>query len=61
MMHLLATHSATWFPWLLDILLKSAVLLALAGMAVLACRRASAAQRHLVWTLAVVGVLLLPV
>lgn len=61
MMHVLALHSATGFPWLLDILLKSAVLLALAGIAVLACWRASAAQRHLIWTLAVIGVLLLPV
>lgn len=61
MMHLITLHSASWFPWLLDILLKSAVLLALAGIAVLACWRASAAQRHLIWTLAVIGVLLLPV
>lgn len=46
--------------WLLDILLKSSVLLALAGLATLACWRASAALRHLVWTLAVIGVLLMP-
>lgn len=58
--HLITLESA-WFPALLDILLKSTVLLALAALAALACRRASAAQRHLVWMLAVIGVLLLPV
>ncbi|MHB9134687.1 MAG: M56 family metallopeptidase [Armatimonadota bacterium] len=56
--HLITLESASW---LLDILLKSAVLLALADITTLACWRASAAQRHLIWTLAVIGVLLLPV
>lgn len=59
--HMLTLESASWFPWLLDMLLKSAVLLVLAGVTALLCWRASAAQRHQIWTLAVVGVLLLPV
>lgn len=54
-------EGASWSPWLLDILLKSTVLLAFAGLASLMCWRASAALRHLIWTLAVIGVLLLPV
>src|SRR5690606_29747889 len=41
--------------------LKAALLLAAAGLAALALRRASAATRHLVWTLAFVAVLLMPV
>ena len=58
--HMLTQESASWFPWLLDILVKSTVLLTITGLAALACWRASAAQRHLIWTLAVIGVLLLP-
>ncbi|MHB9023374.1 MAG: M56 family metallopeptidase [Armatimonadota bacterium] len=61
MLHLIAMQSVFWFPWLLDMLVKSAVLLALVGVASLLCWRASAAQRHLLWTLALAGVLLLPV
>jgi beta-lactamase regulating signal transducer with metallopeptidase domain len=56
----LTATSTAFVPTLLDLLLKAGVLLALATLAALACRRASAALRHLIWTLAVAGVLLLP-
>jgi beta-lactamase regulating signal transducer with metallopeptidase domain len=56
----LTATSAAFVPTLLDLLLKAGVLLALATLAALAARRASAALRHLIWTLAVAGVLLLP-
>jgi beta-lactamase regulating signal transducer with metallopeptidase domain len=46
---------------LISMTVRSAVLLAIAGLAILLMWRASAAQRHLVWSLAVIGVLLLPV
>ena len=48
-------------PIMADAALKGVVLLAAAGLATLAMQRASAAMRHLVWTLAVVGLLALPV
>jgi len=51
---------ATWVPILLDAALKGAVILALAGIATLMMRRACAAGRHLVWSVAVVSSLLLP-
>jgi beta-lactamase regulating signal transducer with metallopeptidase domain len=44
-----------------DLALKGTVVLAAAGLATLALRRASAAARHLVWTLAFAGLLALPV
>ncbi|MBI5384561.1 MAG: M56 family metallopeptidase [Verrucomicrobia bacterium] len=43
-----------------DLALKSLLVLAVAGAASLALRRASAAARHLVWCVGVVSVLLLP-
>jgi beta-lactamase regulating signal transducer with metallopeptidase domain len=46
---------------LLDASLKGCVVLAVAGMAALAMRRASAAMRHLVWFLAMVALLAVPV
>ncbi|MBI1849639.1 MAG: hypothetical protein HYR85_04790 [Planctomycetes bacterium] len=49
-----------WLPVLVDSAWKGAVLLALASVTTLALRRASAATRHLVWTAAIGGVLLLP-
>ena len=48
-------------PTLLDVALKGAVLLALAGLATAALWRASAAMRHLVWSLTMAGLLALPV
>lgn len=44
-----------------DLALKGTVILAAAGLATLALRRASAAARHLAWTLAFAGLLALPV
>ena len=40
--------------------LKGSVVLALGGVAALAARRASAATRHLIWTFALAGALVLP-
>jgi beta-lactamase regulating signal transducer with metallopeptidase domain len=48
-------------PPLLDLGLRSVVVLGAAGMAVLLMRRASAAARHWVWLLGFAGLLLLPV
>jgi HEAT repeat protein/beta-lactamase regulating signal transducer with metallopeptidase domain len=49
-------------PWLpvLDAVLKSTILLALAALCSVLLRGASAATRHLVWTLGLVSALLLP-
>ncbi|MHB9105451.1 MAG: M56 family metallopeptidase [Armatimonadota bacterium] len=48
------------YPFLVAVTLRGVALLALAGVIALGMRRASAAQRHLVWTIAVIGALLLP-
>jgi bla regulator protein BlaR1 len=52
-------HAAFTAP-LFDALLKSFVLLALAGLLCLCCRRAAAATRHLIWLLAVASLPCLP-
>ena len=46
---------------LTDALFKGTVLLLVAGLLTLAMRRRSAAERHLVWLLALVGTLALPI
>lgn len=47
---------------LLSMLFKASLLMAVAaGVHALAARRASAATRHLVWTIAIIGLLLLPI
>lgn len=56
----LSAIGSSWVPILLDAALKGAVILALAGIATLLMRRASAAARHFVWSVAVAGLLLLP-
>jgi beta-lactamase regulating signal transducer with metallopeptidase domain len=55
-----ASSGDAWLP-VVDAVAKATILLALAGVASVVLRRASAASRHLVWTLALVGALLLPV
>jgi HEAT repeat protein/beta-lactamase regulating signal transducer with metallopeptidase domain len=48
-----------WLP-VADMILKATVLLAAAAVASLALRRASAAVRHLIWTLGITSTLLVP-
>jgi hypothetical protein len=57
----LATMLPKILPVLIDAAMKGAVLLAAAGLLTLFLRRGSAAQRHLVWLLALGGSLALPV
>ena len=45
---------------LIELFWKSSLILAAAGCAALLARRASAATRHLIWTAALAGTLLLP-
>ena len=49
-----------WLP-AIDALIKVTLVLGLAGLATLVLGRASAAVRHLVWTLALTSALVLPV
>ncbi len=53
--------ASRWLPMLLDASLKGFVILALAGTVTLLMRRALPATRHLVWLLALAGLLVLPV
>ena len=59
---LLATASAAGVPWLAiaDAVGKASILLGAAGLTSLALRRGSASARHLVWTLALAGALIIP-
>ena len=54
-------HSMGWLAVLLDASIKSILVLALASVMHLALKRSSAAFRHLIWLLAVVSCLCLPV
>jgi beta-lactamase regulating signal transducer with metallopeptidase domain len=56
-----ATVSERWVVLLLDGALKGSLLLAGAALVTLAVRRASAASRHLVWSMGIYGLLALPV
>jgi beta-lactamase regulating signal transducer with metallopeptidase domain len=49
------------FNMLIDVAARGAALLALAGVMAWLCRRAAATTRHLIWTVAVIGTLTLPV
>src|SRR5262245_42532306 len=51
--------SLSWLP-IADAVLKATIILAVAAAASFALRHKSAALRHLVWTLALTSVLLLP-
>ena len=48
-------------PLLLDVALKGAALVALAGIVAAALRRSSASMRHMIWSLAMAGLLALPI
>jgi len=56
-----STHTTTWLTILLDASWKGVVLLLTALLLSLLLRRAAAATRHLVWSLALIGLLALPV
>ena len=56
----LESFNTAWLPMLLDATIKGAALLVLAGIAVSCIPRTSAAMRHAVWLMAMVGLLLLP-
>ena len=54
-------HAEAWAGLILPVAAKASLLLGLFGILSLFLRRASASTRHLLWTLGVAGVLLLPV
>ncbi len=54
------SHSIEWLAILCDLLIKGAVLLFAAGLITMVMRKASAAARHLIWAIALGGVLVLP-
>jgi beta-lactamase regulating signal transducer with metallopeptidase domain len=57
---LFLSNTPPWFVWSVEIACRGALLLLVACLASVLWRRASAAQLHLLWTAAVVGILLLP-
>jgi beta-lactamase regulating signal transducer with metallopeptidase domain len=57
---LLSALGSAWLPVLVDAAVKGTVILIVASVVSLLVRRASAAARHLVWFLALVGLLGLP-
>ena len=56
----LSELAAAWVETMLYVSVKGAVLLLLAGGLMLALRQASAATRHALWSMALIGLLLLP-
>jgi beta-lactamase regulating signal transducer with metallopeptidase domain len=57
----LSSQSIALIQLLLDAFIKSAIILSAAGLGARSLRRASAASRHLVWSLAMASLLALPV
>src|SRR5262245_47195088 len=57
----MSPQSAALIQLLLDAFIKSAIILSVAGLVAGSLRRASAASRHLVWSLAMASLLALPV
>ena len=57
----LSAHSATWLELLVAAALKGVLILVIAVALNFALRRASAASRHLVWSLALASLLALPI
>jgi beta-lactamase regulating signal transducer with metallopeptidase domain len=57
----LSPQSIALIQLLLDTFVKSAIILLAAGLLTAALRRASAASRHLVWSVAIISLLALPV
>jgi beta-lactamase regulating signal transducer with metallopeptidase domain len=55
-----AGDAHTWVAIIADSAIKGTVILALAGVFAVGCRRAPASVRHLAWALAVVGLCVLP-
>jgi|GEM_PF-3606918 len=58
---LISVRSIAWLALLLDASVKGLIILTAAGLVCLALRRASAASRHLVWSLAMVSLIALPI
>ncbi len=56
----LSFYAQGWLNVLIDVSIKGAVILILAGAIVFALRRASAAMRHMIWNLALAALLALP-
>lgn len=56
----LSFYTQGWLNVLIDVSIKGAVILILAGAIVFALRRASAATRHMIWNLALAALLALP-
>ncbi len=59
--HLLLARGMGWAAALGDVAVRSTILLAVAGMVAWLLRKRPATVRHRVWTLALAGVLSLPV
>ena len=53
-------ETSLWLKFLIDVTMKSVVIFGVAGLLGLILRRRSAAVRGLVWSLAIVGCLIVP-